>query len=41
MSKNSVIVVACPGQDENTDPEAAGLAFHHQGPTLINACCQA
>ena len=24
-----------------TDPEASGLAFHHQGPTFINAYCEA
>ena len=23
------------------DPEPLGLAFHHQGPAFIKACCQA
>ena len=35
------MVVACLDHGEGTDPEAFGLAFHHQGPTFINACCQA
>ena len=26
------IVVACPDEGEGADPEALGLAFHHQGP---------
>ena len=39
--KNSIIVVACPDQGEGINPEALGLAFHHQGPTFINAYCQA
>ena len=34
-AKNSIIVVAC------SDQEALGPAFHHQGPTFNNACCQA
>ena len=36
-AKNSVTVVACPDYGEGTDPEALRLAFHHQGPTFINA----
>ena len=35
--ENSIIAVACPHQDEGTDPEALGLAFHQKGPTFINA----
>ena len=30
-----MIVIACPDQGAGTDPEALGLAFHHQGPTFI------
>ena len=29
-----MIVVACPDQGEGTDPDALGLAFHHQGRTF-------
>ena len=29
-----------PDWGADNDPEALGLAFHHQGPTFINACCQ-
>ena len=41
--KNSIIVAARPDQlqDEWTDPETLGLAYHHQGPTFINEHCQA
>ena len=41
MSDKTIIVIACPNQGEGTDPEALELAFHHQGPTFINAYCQA
>ena len=34
--KNSIIVVVYPDQGEGTDPEALGIAFHHQ-----YAYCQA
>ena len=37
----SIIIVAYADQGEGTDPEALGLAFHHQGPTLSNAYYQA
>ena len=30
-----MIVIACPDEGVGTDPEALGLAFHHQGPTFI------
>ena len=30
-----MIVIAYPDQGAGTDPEAFGLAFHHQGPTFI------
>ena len=30
----SIIVAKCPDQGERTDPEALGLAFHHQRPTF-------
>ena len=40
-AKNSIIFVACPDQGKGTDPEALGLAFHHQGPTFINTYYQA
>ena len=33
--KNTIIVVAWPDHSAGHDPEALGLAFHHQGPTLI------
>ena len=39
MSKKQV--TACPDQGGGRDQEALGLAFHLQGPTLINAYCQA
>ena len=34
----SIIIVACPDRSTCNDswPEALGLAFHHQGPTLFN-----
>ena len=44
MSKwAKIIVLACPDQREGADLEALGQAFHHQGPTFINAYayCQA
>ena len=31
MSEKLIIVIACLDQGEGTDPEALGLAFHHQG----------
>ena len=40
-TKNSNTVAACCGRSKGNDPEALGLAFHHQGPTFINAYCQA
>ena len=39
--KNSTIAVACPDQGAGNDPERLGLAFCHQGSTLIDAYCQA
>ena len=35
--KYSIIVVAGPDQGEGTDSESLGIAWHHQGPTFINA----
>ena len=45
MSKNSMIIVACPDQGEGTGPEALGhqqvLRYeHHQDPTFIDAYCR-
>ena len=37
----TTLVVALPDRGAGNDPEALGLAFHHQGPTFINAYCQA
>ena len=37
MSKNTLIVVASPDRVVCNDPEALEIAFHHQGPTFINA----
>ena len=34
-------VVAFPDRGAGNDPQALGLAFHHQGPTFINLYCQA
>ena len=39
--KDSIIVVACLNQGEDTHPGALGLTFHHKVPTFINAYCQA
>ena len=33
--QTTMIVIACPDQGAGNDPEALGLAFHHQGPTFI------
>ena len=33
--------IAYPDRGAGNDPEALGLAFHHQGPTFINAYHQA
>ena len=44
MSKwanNIIIVAAWPDCGAGNDLEALGLAFHHRGPTFINAYCQA
>ena len=35
LAEDTVIVIACPDQGAGTDPEALGLAFHHQGLTFI------
>ena len=35
-----MIPLACPNQDEGTEPENLRLAFHHHGPTIIKAFCQ-
>ena len=40
MSKNTLIVVACPGRGAGNDPEVLGSAFH-QDPAFIVAYCQA
>ena len=34
-----MIVAVCPDRGEGNDPEALGLACHHQGPIFINAYC--
>ena len=39
-AKNSIKDAACPDRGASIDPEALGLAFHHQGPTCINQFCQ-
>ena len=40
-AEKTIIVVAWPDRGADNDPEALGLTFHHQGPTFINAYCQA
>ena len=39
--KNLIIIIACPDQGKGTNPDALGLALHHQGRTFSNAYCQA
>ena len=39
--KNSIIVAACFDRGKGNNPEALGLALHHQGPTFIHAYCHA
>ena len=41
LAKNTIIVVAWLDRGAGNDAEALGLASHHQGPTLVNAYCQA
>ena len=40
MSENYIIVAECTGRGADNDLETLGLCFH-QGPTFINAYCQA
>ena len=40
MSRNIIQLAAYPDRWAGNDPEALGLAIH-QGPTCINASCQA
>ena len=39
MSKNTIVVVACPDWGAGNDPEALGLAIH-QVPIFSNAYCK-
>ena len=39
MSKQNIIVVACPDQGPGHDPEALRLLAFYQGLTFINAIC--
>ena len=41
LAENTVIAIAWPDRGRENDPEALGLAVHHQGPTFFNAYCQA
>ena len=36
-----MIIVASTDCGSANDPKASGLALHNQGPTFINAYCQA
>ena len=37
MSKNSITAAGYPDRGANNDRKPLVLAFHHQGPTFINA----
>ena len=39
-AKKMITIIACPDWSAGNDPDALGLAFHHQGLTFINAYCQ-
>ena len=39
IDQKKVIVVACLYGGAGNDPEALGIAFHHQGSTFINVYC--
>ena len=41
MSKKQINSGSIPDRGAGNDPEPLGLAFHHQGSTLINAHCKA